>query len=105
MRRKPEGCTARPRPATWPGPCSWAPGTDPRTRRSERNPVMQWLAQISVRRPIFATVLMLAVCVLGIAGYFQLGVDRFPNIDAPFITVNTRMPGASPEEIESEVTD
>ena len=66
---------------------------------------MQWLAHVSVKRPIFATVLMLAVCVLGIAGYFQLGVDRFPNIDAPFITVNTRLPGASPEEMESEVTD
>jgi hydrophobic/amphiphilic exporter-1 (mainly G- bacteria), HAE1 family len=66
---------------------------------------MQWLANVSVRRPIFATVLMLAACVLGIAGYLQLGIDRFPNIDAPFITVNTRLPGAPPEEIESEVTD
>src|SRR5262245_5702141 len=66
---------------------------------------MQWLANVSVRRPIFATVLMLIVCVLGIAGYTQLGIDRFPNIDAPFITVTTRMPGAAPEEVETEVTD
>jgi HAE1 family hydrophobic/amphiphilic exporter-1 len=66
---------------------------------------MQWLANISVRRPIFATVLVLGVCVLGIAGYQQLGVDRFPKIDAPFISVNTRLPGAAPEEVETEVTD
>jgi HAE1 family hydrophobic/amphiphilic exporter-1 len=66
---------------------------------------MQWLANISVRRPIFATVLVLGVCVLGFAGYKQLGVDRFPKIDAPFISVNTRLPGAAPEEVETEVTD
>jgi len=66
---------------------------------------MQWLANISVRRPIFASVLMLGTCVLGMAGYAKLGVDRFPKIDAPFITVNTLMPGAAPEEMETEVTD
>ena len=66
---------------------------------------MQWLANISVRRPVFATVLMLGICVLGLAGYGQLGVDRFPKIDAPFITVITRLPGAAPEEVETEVTD
>src|SRR5262245_52359426 len=66
---------------------------------------MQWLASISVRRPVFATVLVLGVCVLGFAGYKQLGVDRFPKIDAPFISVVTRLPGAAPEEVETEVTD
>ncbi len=66
---------------------------------------MQWLANISVRRPVFATVMVLGICVLGVAGYGQLGVDRFPKIDAPFITVNTRLPGAAPEEVETEVTD
>jgi HAE1 family hydrophobic/amphiphilic exporter-1 len=66
---------------------------------------MQWLANVSVRRPIFATVLMLGIMVLGIAGYAQLGVDRFPKIDAPFISVITRLPGAAPEEVETEVTD
>jgi hydrophobe/amphiphile efflux-1 (HAE1) family protein len=66
---------------------------------------MQWLASISVRRPVFATVLVLGVCVLGFAGYKQLGVDRFPRIDAPFISVVTRLPGAAPEEVETEVTD
>src|SRR5262245_57319287 len=66
---------------------------------------MQWLANVSVRRPVFATVMVLGICVLGLAGYAQLGVDRFPKIDAPFITVNTRLPGAAPEEVETEVTD
>ncbi|HKP59900.1 MAG TPA: efflux RND transporter permease subunit [Polyangiales bacterium] len=66
---------------------------------------MQWLANVSVRRPIFASVLMLGTCVLGMAGYFQLGVDRFPDVNAPFITVTTRLPGAAPEEIETEVTE
>jgi hydrophobic/amphiphilic exporter-1 (mainly G- bacteria), HAE1 family len=66
---------------------------------------MQWLANVSVKRPIFATVLVLGVCVLGFAGYQQLGMDRFPKIDAPFITITTRLPGAAPEEVETEVTD
>ena len=66
---------------------------------------MQWLANVSVRRPVFATVMVLGICVLGLAGYSQLGVDRFPKIDAPFVTVNTRLPGAAPEEVETEVTD
>ena len=44
---------------------------------------MQWLAKISVKRPVFATVLILLICVIGMAGYFQLGVDRFPKVDFP----------------------
>lgn len=66
---------------------------------------MQWLAEICVRRPIFASVLTLLIVVLGLAGYSSLGVDRFPQIDFPIITVTTVLPGASPEDIESEVTD
>jgi HAE1 family hydrophobic/amphiphilic exporter-1 len=66
---------------------------------------MQWLAALCVRRPIFASVLILVVCVLGIAGYVQLGVDRFPNVDFPIIVVITNQPGAAPEDIETEITD
>src|SRR5579859_4386925 len=66
---------------------------------------MQWLAAICVRRPIFASVLILVLCVIGIAGYVQLGVDRFPNVDFPIIVIITNQPGASPEDIETEVTD
>src|SRR5258708_23905344 len=66
---------------------------------------MQWLAQVCIRRPVFATVLMLLVLVVGIAGYTKLGLDEFPNIDFPVIVVTTRLPGAAPEEIETDVTD
>ena len=60
---------------------------------------MQWLAQICVKRPIFATVLVLLVCVMGLAGYTKLGLDRFPNIDLPIVVVITRLPGAAPEDV------
>jgi len=66
---------------------------------------MQWLASICVRRPVFATVLILVLCVIGAAGYTKLGVDRFPKVEFPIITVTTRLPGAGPHEVESEVTD
>jgi hydrophobe/amphiphile efflux-1 (HAE1) family protein len=66
---------------------------------------MQWLAALCVRRPIFASVLILVLCVVGIAGYLQLGVDRFPNVDFPIIVVVTNHPGAAPEDIETEITD
>ncbi len=66
---------------------------------------MQWLAALCVKRPIFASVLILVLCVIGIAGYLQLGVDQFPNVDFPYIVVITSEPGASPQDIESEITD
>jgi hydrophobe/amphiphile efflux-1 (HAE1) family protein len=66
---------------------------------------MQWLARICVQRPVFATVLMLVIVVFGVAGYGKLGVDEFPNIDFPAVVVTTRLPGAAPEEVESDVSD
>ncbi len=66
---------------------------------------MQWLANISVRRAVFASVLMLAIVVVGLAGYRSLGVDAFPKIDFPVVAVVTRLDGAAPEEIETQVTD
>lgn len=66
---------------------------------------MQWLAQICVRRPVFASVLMMVLIVLGFAGYKQLGVDEFPNVDFPLVVVTTRLPGSAPREVESDVTD
>ncbi|MBI3912557.1 MAG: efflux RND transporter permease subunit [Armatimonadetes bacterium] len=66
---------------------------------------MQKLAELCVRRPVFASVLILALVVLGGASYTQLGVDRLPKVDFPMITVTTVMPGAAPEEIETEITD
>jgi HAE1 family hydrophobic/amphiphilic exporter-1 len=66
---------------------------------------MQALAKVSVKRPVFATVLVLGIAVLGLAGYSRLGVDRFPKVDMPMVSVVTRLPGAAPEEVESEITD
>src|SRR5688572_14190244 len=63
---------------------------------------MQWLASICVRRPVFATVLILTIAVVG---YKNLSVDRFPNVDLPIVAVVTTLPGASPQEIETEVSE
>ncbi|MET0751915.1 MAG: efflux RND transporter permease subunit, partial [Pyrinomonadaceae bacterium] len=66
---------------------------------------MQWLAEICVHRPVFATVIVLFLTVVGGFSFFTLGVDRFPKIDLPTISVSTSNPGAAPEQMESEVTD
>jgi len=66
---------------------------------------MQWLAEICVRRPVFASVLMMLLTVVGVFAYAKLGVDRFPKIDFPVVTVMTLLPGSAPEEVESEITD
>ncbi len=66
---------------------------------------MQWLAALSVRRPVFASVLILSLTVVGIFSFTQLGVDRFPKIDFPTVLVTTVQPGAAPEQIETEITD
>jgi len=66
---------------------------------------MQKLAEICVRRPVFATMLILSITVVGLFSFNALGVDLFPKIDLPTITVTVVNPGASPQEIETEVTD
>jgi len=66
---------------------------------------MQWLAAISIKRPVFATVLILTLTVVGLFSFQRLGVDRFPKIDLPMIVVTTVQPGAAPEQIETEITD
>ncbi len=66
---------------------------------------MEWLANISIRRPVFATVLILVVLVFGILGYTRLGVDQFPNVDVPIVVILTKVPGAAPEEVETDVSD
>jgi hydrophobe/amphiphile efflux-1 (HAE1) family protein len=66
---------------------------------------MQWLASICVRKPVFASVLILLICVVGGAGYVKLNVDRFPKVDFPVVVVNTVMRGAAPEEMETDITE
>ena len=65
---------------------------------------MQWLAEICVRRPVFAVMLTAALVIAGLVSYPQLGIARFPRIDLPTVTVQVTYPGAAPEEVESEVT-
>jgi HAE1 family hydrophobic/amphiphilic exporter-1 len=65
---------------------------------------MQWLAQLSVRRPVMATVLILILVVVGAVGYRTLGVDKFPKVDFPTVTITTPYPGASPSAVETDVT-
>jgi hydrophobic/amphiphilic exporter-1 (mainly G- bacteria), HAE1 family len=66
---------------------------------------MQWLAEVCVKRPVFATMLIFSLVTVGAFSFFSLGVDLFPKIDFPTITVTVTNPGASPEEIETEVTE
>src|SRR5688500_11054230 len=66
---------------------------------------MQWLASISVKRPVFATVIILSLTVVGAFSFGRLGLDRFPKVHFPTVVVTTRLPGAAPEEVETEITD
>jgi HAE1 family hydrophobic/amphiphilic exporter-1 len=64
---------------------------------------VQKLAEICIRRPVFASMIALSLVVVGVAGYLNLDVDRFPSVDLPTVRVSTRLPGASPAEMESLV--
>ncbi len=66
---------------------------------------MQWLAEVCVKRPVFATMLVLSLVTVGAFSFFSLGVDLFPKIDFPTITITVVNPGASPQEIETDVTE
>lgn len=63
-----------------------------------------WFTRVSLKNPVFATMVMLAIVVLGLFSYQRLKVDQFPNIDFPVVVVQADYPGASPEIVESEVT-
>jgi HAE1 family hydrophobic/amphiphilic exporter-1 len=63
-----------------------------------------FLSNLSIRKPVFATVLMLALVTLGVFSYRRLAIDMFPDIEIPVLSVFTRFPGASPETVEREVT-
>ncbi len=66
---------------------------------------MQKLAEICIRRPVFATMIVLSLVVVGAAGFFRLGVDRFPAVDLPTVSVRVGLPGAAPEEVESLISE
>ncbi|MFT6056803.1 efflux RND transporter permease subunit [Zhongshania sp. BJYM1] len=64
-----------------------------------------WISDLSIRRPVFATMLIGALVVLGSISLVRLGVNFFPELDIPYVSVTTALEGASPETIETEVTD
>src|SRR3954462_7124439 len=63
-----------------------------------------FLSNLSIKQPVLATMMMVALAVLGLTSYRQLKVDLFPNVEMPVVTVTTVYPGASPETVEREVT-
>ena len=63
-----------------------------------------WFTRVSLKNPVFATMVMLAFVVMGLFAFQKLKVDQFPNIDLPVVVVLTEYPGASPEIVESEVS-
>lgn len=63
-----------------------------------------FLSNLSVRQPVFATMMVVTLVVLGIVSYFELKVDLFPNVDIPVVSITTIYPGVAPETVETEVT-
>ena len=64
-----------------------------------------WLAETSIKRPVFATMFITALVVLGLVSYPEIGVDLYPKIDFPIVSINTQLRGASPEIMDIDVTD
>jgi hydrophobe/amphiphile efflux-1 (HAE1) family protein len=63
-----------------------------------------WISDISIRRPVFATMFIVSFMVLGIVSMTRLGIDLFPDVSFPFVNITSVYPGASPEEVETLVT-
>ena len=62
------------------------------------------LADVSIDRPVFATMMIFALVVLGLFSYMKLNIDQFPDVDIPYVTIVTVLRGAGPEQIETDVT-
>ena len=63
------------------------------------------LADVSIRRPVFAVMLIGGLVVLGLVSIPRLGIDLYPRIEFPLVVVETVLPGAAPETVEQEVTE
>ena len=79
---------------------------DLEAQQAEREPEQGGggLSGIAVRRPVFTTMVMIGLVVLGIFSFRRLNIDQFPDVDIPIVSVQTVYPGASPETVEREVT-
>ena len=63
-----------------------------------------WMTRVSINNPVFATMVMVALCVLGLFSYQRLGVEQMPDISPPIVFVSVQYPGASPGAVETEIT-
>ena len=63
------------------------------------------LPEISIKRPVFITMVGLALIVFGVVAYPKLALDLFPKVDFPVVNITTKLVGASPEVMEIDVTD
>lgn len=63
-----------------------------------------WITTTSIKNPVFATMVMVALVVLGLFSYQRLGVESMPNVSIPFAWVQVNYPGASPEQVENDIT-
>src|SRR4030067_259887 len=64
-----------------------------------------FLSDTSVKRPVFATIITLALVFFGILGYQRIGIDLYPKVDFPMVTVTTTLFGAAPEVMDTDITD
>src|SRR3990172_11488913 len=64
-----------------------------------------WVSNTSIRQPGFATMVIAALVVFGLVSYRGLGIDLFPKVDFPIVTVTSVLPGADPETVETDVTE
>lgn len=77
------------------------PGVEP---GEQQRPPRLWLADLSIKQPVFITMFVLAITVVGIMAYSRMGLDLYPNISFPIAVIQTSYPGASPEDIERSIT-
>src|SRR5262245_55613402 len=100
------------RPATRLSPtlddnCPQAPrfaASTQRQRADSRERIHMWISDTSIKRPVFATMVIVSFMVLGVVSLTRLGIDLFPEVNFPFVNVMVVYPGAGPEEVETLVT-
>jgi multidrug efflux pump subunit AcrB len=63
-----------------------------------------WITKTSINQPVFATMVMVALCVLGLFSYNALRVERMPDITVPFVFIQVNYPGSSPDGVENDIT-
>ncbi len=62
------------------------------------------LAKLAIKQPVFITMVLLAVTLVGVLSYFNMGVELYPDMSNPMVMVGVSFPGASPQDVETQVT-